>query len=105
LNKNKFNRRLDKMSLENAKKFLKEFKGNAEFRSSIENASDDETRQQLARDAGYDFTREEVKEVMGAEGGKISDSDLEAVAGGASSTMDNEPNIGAIIVAAAAAGA
>ena len=90
------------MSLENAKKFLKEFRGNAEFRSSIEGAADDETRQQLARDAGYDFTREEVTEVMGTDG-KISDADLEAVAGGSSAAWIGAG--AAVVGAAAAAGA
>ena len=90
------------MSLENAKEFLREFQGNSEFRSSIENAADDETRRQLAQDAGYDFTKQEVKEVMSSDE-KISDADLEAVAGGASSTGDVNPTV--VVIAAAAAAA
>jgi len=71
------------MSLESAKEFLNEFQGNADFRSSFENAGDDEARRQLAHDAGYDFTKEEVSNAMRADA-KISDDDLEAVAGGKS---------------------
>ena len=87
------------MSLENAKEFLKEFRGNSVFRASMENAKDDESRQQLARNAGYDFTREEVTKVMGTDE-KISDADLEAVAGGSSAMWITA---GATVVGAAAA--
>ncbi|MEH2084469.1 MAG: Nif11-like leader peptide family RiPP precursor [Nostoc sp.] len=73
------------MSVESAKAFLKKVSSDSEFRSSLENA-DEQTRLKIISDAGYDFTREEagtiIPQVLKAVEGKLSEEELEAVAGG-----------------------
>ncbi len=72
------------MSVKSAKEFLEKVKSDDDFRKSLENAASDEARKALVKKRGFDFTKEELKEAAGTSGGpqKISEEDLEAVAGG-----------------------
>jgi len=69
------------MSVESAKNFLKKLTSDEEFKKSIENAASDEDRQKVVKDAGFEFTKAEIKEVVGSNS-ELSDADLEKVAGG-----------------------
>ena len=69
------------MSVQDAKNFLKKYSKDGDFRSKLEAAASDDDRKKMAKDAGFDFTQAELKEVMGASA-ELSDDDLEKVAGG-----------------------
>jgi len=69
------------MCLRSARLFFKRFKEDDAFRSILENAPDDSTRQEIRNREGYDFTREEIQLVMN-EPLELDFEDLEAVAGG-----------------------
>ena len=69
------------MSEESAKAFLEKFASDEEFRKSIENAASDEERQKIVKEAGFEFTKDDLKEVA-ASSEILSEQDLEKVAGG-----------------------
>ena len=69
------------MSVESAKAFLKKFASDEDFRKSIENAASDEERQKIVKEAGFEFTKADLKE-LAASSGELSEEDLEKVAGG-----------------------
>jgi len=69
------------MSLENAKGFVKKIGEDKEFEKKISDAPDKETRLKLAKEAGFDFTPEELTASLKEER-ELSDEDLENVAGG-----------------------
>ena len=69
------------MSVESAKEFLKKLSKDEAFKKAIEGAASDEERQKLVKDAGFEFTKAEIKEVSGGSA-ELSDDDLEKVAGG-----------------------
>jgi len=95
------------MSVKSAKEFLEKVKSDDDFRKSLENAASDEARKALVKKKGFDFTKEELKEAAGISGGpqKISEEDLEAVAGGGAASWVSATGsaAGAAIGAAAAA--
>ena len=69
------------MSIESAKKFL----DNIILSEKINKAKDDKEKvKQFIKEAGYDFTDEELKQVSS----ELSDDDLDNVAGGMSITID-----------------
>jgi predicted ribosomally synthesized peptide with nif11-like leader len=69
------------MSIESAKEFLK----NMVLAEKIKQVKDDKEKvKQLIKEAGYDFTDEELKQVSS----ELSDDDLDNVAGGMSITID-----------------
>ena len=69
------------MSIESAKEFL----GNLKLAEQIKQVKDDKEKvRQLIKEAGYDFTDEELKQVSS----ELSDDDLDNVAGGMSITID-----------------
>ena len=84
------------MSMENAKRYVADMKENGGGLATRIEARIDKSapkEEQLtaflaaAKDEGYEFTVEELKEVMTAAGepvGELSDEELEAVAGGIS---------------------
>ncbi len=92
------------MSVESAKAFMEKFKSDDAFRAQLENAPSDEARKQIVKDAGFEFTAEEIKQVTPDElhPGKLSEADLEAVAGGGSATW---AGVGVAAVGAAVAAA
>ncbi len=66
------------MSKESARDFLKRMKSDELFASQIAEA-DFEERRKLAKDAGFDFTKDEIDEVAADE---LSSDELKSVAGG-----------------------
>lgn len=68
------------MSIESAKKFYADIQKNTALKAKLEAASKAE-RPQILKDAGYDFTKEEVKQVA-ASNTELSADDLENVTGG-----------------------
>ncbi len=72
------------MSVENVKAFIEKLNSDETFRNRITEASDDEARLNIARDAGYEFTVEEFNQsVVAQQDEELSEDQLEAVAGGA----------------------
>lgn len=67
------------MSIESAKTFMERMKTDQDFAKKVMAAKDADERRALVKEEGYDFTAEELKEL----GDEISDSELDAVAGGA----------------------
>lgn len=68
------------MSIESAKKFYEDIQKNDALKAKLEAAGKAE-RPQILKDAGYDFTKEEVKQVA-ASNTELSADDLENVTGG-----------------------
>ncbi|MDD2372177.1 MAG: Nif11-like leader peptide family natural product precursor [Syntrophomonadaceae bacterium] len=66
------------MSIESAKAFVEKIKSDEEFAKKVQGCKDKEERIAFAKQAGFDFTAEEIKEVSS----KLSDDELDAVAGG-----------------------
>ena len=86
------------MSMGSAQLFFKRFKEDETFRGSLENAPDDNARREVRKREGFDFTREEIQQVMN-EPLELNNGDLDAVAGG----TENEPSSSGDSGAAAAA--
>lgn len=55
----------------------------SEFRAKLEAEHNDEARKKIVKDAGFDFTPEDLKALRSE---KLSAQDLDAVAGGKSGT-------------------
>lgn len=73
------------MSVQAAKDFVAKVKEDKSLADSLEAASDDDARRKIASDAGFNFTKDEMKEALSEGGSKqLSDDDLDTVAGGAS---------------------
>ena len=68
------------MSIGSAKAFVEKVKSDGEFAKKIKGCKDAEERMAFAKQAGFDFTTDEIKEVSST----LSDSELDAVAGGKS---------------------
>lgn len=68
------------MSVESAKAYVERMKTDEEFNKKVKECKDSEARMAFVKEAGFDFTSEEIKEL----GGELSDSDLDAVAGAGS---------------------
>ncbi|CDX00147.1 Bacteriocin propeptide [Desulfitobacterium hafniense] len=66
------------MSIESAKAFMEKMKTDQDFAKKVMAAKDAEERRALVREDGFDFSTAELKEL----GGEMSDSELDAVAGG-----------------------
>ena len=86
------------MSVESAKEFLKKLAKDEAFKKSLEDASSDEERQKIVKDAGFYFTKDDLKQVT-SQAGELSDEDLEKVAGG---SVTGWIGAGASVVGAAA---
>ncbi|HHY28044.1 MAG TPA: Nif11-like leader peptide family natural product precursor [Desulfitobacterium dehalogenans] len=67
------------MSIESAKAFMEKMKTDQDFAKKVMAAKDAEERRVLVKEEGFDFSTAELKEV----GAELSDSELDAVAGGA----------------------
>ena len=75
------------MTIESAKNFYQRMSEDAAFRTPFETASTKEERQQLIKDAGYDFTADEWQQAMieiqaTDSDEELSEEALEAIAGG-----------------------
>jgi len=72
------------MSKESAAAYLEKLAADADFKKKIESAPDNEARLNMVKEAGYDFTKDELREVIQEKSGKkLSDAELEQVSGGA----------------------
>jgi predicted ribosomally synthesized peptide with nif11-like leader len=67
--------------MESARLFFKRFKEDETFRCSLENAPDDNARREIRKREGFDFTREEIQQLM-SEPLELNNGDLDAVSGG-----------------------
>lgn len=73
------------MSVDSAKAFLAKLASDEEMRNSLMSASDDASRQAIAKAGGFEFTKDEFKEVTGIDPNvELSAQDLDQVAGGMS---------------------
>ncbi len=71
------------MSVQAAKDFVAKIKEDKSLEDSLVSADDDDARRKIAKDTGFDFTRDEMKEAISEISGKqLSDDDLDSVAGG-----------------------
>ncbi len=91
------------MSVQNAKDFVAKLQEDKSLAGSLESAADDDARRAIAAGAGFDFTKDEMKEALSAGGSKqLSDDDLDTVAGGASATwVGTAAGVGGAAAAAA----
>ena len=97
------------MSVENAKAFIEKLNSDADLRAKIEGAADDNAKRAAAKEAGFDFTRDDMKAAAGShssKGGELSEEQLSAVAGGDTAGWAlSGVAAGASVVGAAAAAA
>ena len=75
------------MSIESAKAFYQRMTEDDAFRTPFEEATTKEERQQLIKNAGYDFTADEwqaaMTEIQAADSNEeLEEEELEAIAGG-----------------------
>jgi predicted ribosomally synthesized peptide with nif11-like leader len=75
------------MSIESAKAFYQRITEDNDFRTPFEEASSKEERQQLIKDAGYDFTADEWQEAVAEIQAtdfkeELKEEELEAISGG-----------------------
>jgi predicted ribosomally synthesized peptide with nif11-like leader len=81
------------MSIESAKAFWSKVTEDNSFRQKLEALTDDKQRVELARSAGFDFTMDELKQVVsekvtgGRAGGELTDEALESVWGGTTTNI------------------
>jgi len=84
------------MSVESAKAFLAKFNSDSDFRAKLEGAGDAAATQAIVKEAGFEFSKAELKECAAASS-ELSDADLEKVAGG------NTAEWGSVVVGAVSA--
>ena len=70
------------MSVESAKAFLKRLSKDEDFRKSLENAASDEERRNIVKEAGFEFTKDDLKALADSAKSELSEEELEKVAGG-----------------------
>lgn len=66
------------MAVESAQLFLNRIVNDEDFKSNLEKCGSQEERREFARQAGYDFTSQELDQAKDA----LSDEDMEVVHGG-----------------------
>ena len=72
------------MSVENAKSFVKKLNSDESFLNQIAGAGSDEARLQIAGEAGFEFSAEELAGVVDQlTSEELSEEELDTVAGGA----------------------
>ena len=71
------------MSVEQAKAFMEKLDSDKTFLTQVAGAGSDESRLELAQEAGFNFTTEELASAMGESASEeLSEDELEGVAGG-----------------------
>jgi predicted ribosomally synthesized peptide with nif11-like leader len=74
------------MSVRSAKKFLQRMETDQDLQKKLESVDNLETRQQLIREAGFDFTladyRQAVEEIAVVAGKQLTPEELQQVAAG-----------------------
>jgi predicted ribosomally synthesized peptide with nif11-like leader len=66
------------MSIESAKAFLEKVKNDEDFRKSVGEIATTEQRMEFVKEAGFDFTKEEIEKLSS----EVSDKQLDVVSGG-----------------------
>lgn len=66
------------MSIESAKAFTERMKTDNDFAKKVKACKDADTFRSLVRDAGFDFNKDEIRELEG----ELNDAELEMVCGG-----------------------
>ncbi|MFO8031571.1 MAG: Nif11-like leader peptide family RiPP precursor [Desulfohalobiaceae bacterium] len=66
------------MSIEAAKAFIEKVKTDAELAKKVKESEDADSKLQIAKQEGYEFTAEEAKRVQE----ELTEEDLDSVAGG-----------------------
>jgi predicted ribosomally synthesized peptide with nif11-like leader len=66
------------MSIEAAKAFIEKVKTDAELAKKVKEAEDADSKLQIAKQEGFEFTAQEAKQVQE----ELTDEDLDSVAGG-----------------------
>ncbi len=66
------------MSIESAKAFLERVKNDEDFRKEVEGQASAEERIKFVKAQGFDFTKDEIREVRDS----LGDDELDTVAGG-----------------------
>ncbi len=67
------------MSIESAKDFLEKIKNDEDFSEQFEVLPDHEAREKLAKESGFDFTKEELDQLRDE---MLTEEELDSVAGG-----------------------
>lgn len=98
------------MSVESAKAFLAKIGSDETLRNQLMGAADDEARKQIAKDAGFEFSKSDFQAASGLDPEKLlSDADLSQVVGGTSDIgevgIGVGTNAGTDVVCSAAAAA
>jgi predicted ribosomally synthesized peptide with nif11-like leader len=65
------------MSMESAKSFVEKMKIDENFATKVTECKDAEARMAFVKEAGFDFTKEEIEPVMA----ELADEELDGVAG------------------------
>lgn len=68
------------MSIESAKAFIEKVKNDESFKSKLEELKDGQARLEFAKQAGFDFTADDIAKVKAEQG--LTDEELDGVAGG-----------------------
>jgi predicted ribosomally synthesized peptide with nif11-like leader len=75
------------MSIQSARDFIKQIETDEALKERLEAAPDHETRRQIVQSAGFDFTEDEFKQMVGelaaAASQELTEEELQEVAGGA----------------------
>ena len=69
------------MSEEQLKAFLEKVKSDTELQDKLKAAASPEAAVQIAKEAGFSITAEDIQSVQ-SQSGEVSDDELEAAAGG-----------------------
>ncbi len=88
------------MSVESAKQFVQKMASDPEFLAKVQAAPDQATKKKLVQEAGFDFDLADLAGMLPqSQGGELSESDLEGVAGGeCMTTTDTKAAAAAAIV-------
>ncbi len=68
------------MSIESAKAFIEKVKTDEDFKSKLAQLQDGQARLDFAKEAGFDFSADEIAKAKAEQG--LSDEELDSVAGG-----------------------
>jgi len=68
------------MSIESAKAFIEKVKNDEEFKNKLGEFKDGQERLEFAKQAGFDFTADDIAKVKAEQG--LTDAELDGVAGG-----------------------
>ena len=82
------------MSMESAKAFYIKLEGDTVLARRLQEISNEEREMLVKGELGYDFTPEEMQEVIFEKNPSLTDDDLEAVVGGISVAEDAGMRIG-----------